>query len=215
MLAIIAYSPWIFSAIIIPNVVCDWLRSFFAVSKLLDFQGKFAALCRVYSGQIKVGKCDSSGSRDIIRANICVTVNLTLLKSLYQKRHIGQRVQILGSAYPADLEDVTFNTITAIHVPTHNSDEERVKLSYRSLEEVNAGNIVILHGVDATITQSATIIGSTPSATSNFDEDDNSEDKCVFRPLRFTPAVVKLSIEPLRPAELPKMVHVSTTQLRH
>jgi len=143
------------------------------VSKLLDVQGKFAALCRIYSGQIKV----------------------------------GQRVKILGSAYPADLEDVTFNTITAIHVPTHNSNEERVKLSYRSLDEIGAGNVVILHGVDATITQSATIVGSNSNSSSEFDDDEDTEEQCVFRPLRFTPAVVKLSIEPLRPAELPKMVH--------
>ena len=121
----------------------------------------------------------------------------------------GQRVQILGNAYPGDLEDVTFKSITAIHVPTIQSskdkEEDNISLTYRSQDEVNGGNIVILHGIDSTISHSATIISSNDQK--NVEEDEDLE-QIMFKPLHFDEAVIKLSIEPLRPAELPKMVQV-------
>lgn len=82
-----------------------------------------------------------------------------------------------------------------------------MKLAFRSQKEVNGGNIVILHGIDANISHSATAVGSTKKNKIDEDDDDEEEDIC-FKPLRFDESVVKLSIEPLRPAELPKMVQV-------
>ena len=123
-------------------------------------------------------------------------------------------MKILGNAYPGDLEDVSFKNITAIHVPTFTvcddkNGNEIVNLTYRSQEEVNGGNIVILHGIDSTITHSATVIATCDDA--NGDED--SEELC-FNSLHFQESVIKLSIEPLRPAELPKMVQVCLLDLK-
>jgi len=84
-----------------------------------------------------------------------------------------------------------------------------VKLAFRSQKEVNGGNIVILHGIDANISHSATAVGSTKKNKIDEDDDDEEEEEEIcFKPLRFDESVVKLSIEPLRPAELPKMVQV-------
>lgn len=59
-----------------------------------------------------------------------------------------------------------------------------------------AGNWVLLEGLDATITKTATIV-----------PEYLDEDVHIFRPLQFqTQAVVKIAVEPLNPSELPKMV---------
>lgn len=61
---------------------------------------------------------------------------------------------------------------------------------------VGAGNWVLLEGLDATITKTATIV-----------PEYLDEDVYIFRPLQFqTQAVVKIAVEPLNPSELPKMV---------
>jgi U5 small nuclear ribonucleoprotein component len=71
-----------------------------------------------------------------------------------------------------------------------------------------AGNWVLLEGVDATITKTATIV-----------PEYLEEDVYIFRPLQFqTQAVVKIAVEPLNPSELPKMVrcclHFVSTHIR-
>ena len=59
-----------------------------------------------------------------------------------------------------------------------------------------AGNWVLLEGVDATITKTATIIPEV------YDEEVH-----IFKPLQFqTQSVMKIATEPLNPSELPKMV---------
>lgn len=59
-----------------------------------------------------------------------------------------------------------------------------------------AGNWVLLEGIDATITKTATII---PEA---YDEEVH-----IFQPLQFqSQSVMKIATEPLNPSELPKMV---------
>ena len=61
---------------------------------------------------------------------------------------------------------------------------------------LRSGNWVLLEGVDATITKTATII---PEAY--------EEDVHIFKPLQFqTQSVMKIATEPLNPSELPKMV---------
>ena len=63
------------------------------------------------------------------------------------------------------------------------------------------GNWVLLEGVDATITKTATLVSEVMD-----------EDAYIFRPLHFaTQAVVKIACEPLNPSELPKMVALNTS----
>ena len=68
-----------------------------------------------------------------------------------------------------------------------------------------AGNWVLLEGLDATISKTATIV-----------PEFLEEEVHIFRPLQFqTQAVVKIAVEPLNPSELPKMVRafaLSSTQ---
>lgn len=62
-----------------------------------------------------------------------------------------------------------------------------------------AGNWVLLEGLDATISKTATIV-----------PEFLDEEVHIFRPLAFqTQAVVKIAVEPLNPSELPKMVSPS------
>ncbi len=59
-----------------------------------------------------------------------------------------------------------------------------------------AGNWVLLEGLDATITKTATLV-----------PEFLEEEVHIFRPLQFqTQSVVKIATEPLNPSELPKMV---------
>ena len=59
-----------------------------------------------------------------------------------------------------------------------------------------AGNWVLLEGLDATITKTATVVAE------SYDEDIH-----IFKPLQFqTQSVMKIATEPLNPSELPKMV---------
>jgi len=67
-----------------------------------------------------------------------------------------------------------------------------------------AGNWVLLQGVDSTIAKTATIVGMSENPTV---EEDNVH---IFEPLKFPFAggesTMKIALEPLNPAELPKMV---------
>lgn len=64
------------------------------------------------------------------------------------------------------------------------------------MEEICAGNLVLLGGVDASISKTATIAGI-----------DIEEDLHIFRPIKhFTQSVLKIAIEPIAPSELPKML---------
>ncbi len=61
---------------------------------------------------------------------------------------------------------------------------------------LSAGNWVLLEGLDATISKTATVV-----------PEFLDEEMHIFRPLQFqTQAVVKIAVEPLNPSELPKMV---------
>ena len=64
------------------------------------------------------------------------------------------------------------------------------------VEEVPAGNLVLLGGIDASITKTATI------AAMAIDED-----LYIFRPIKhMTQSVLKVAVEPIQPSELPKML---------
>ena len=105
-------------------------------------------------------------------------------------------VQVLGEGFdPLDDEDAAAATIQGVAIPRGRA-RTNVTLA-------RAGNWVLLEGVDANISKTATIVS--PALLQQ--EDDAVH---VFAPLKFPQAggeaVMKLAIEPLNPAELPKMV---------
>jgi len=107
----------------------------------------------------------------------------------------GDKVKVLGEAYaPEDDEDMALATVSAVSIPRGRFRTE--------VSVVKAGNWVMLHGVDANISKTATITSVGGQA--------DVEDVQIFSPLKFSEAggesVMKLSVEPLNPAELPKMV---------
>jgi U5 small nuclear ribonucleoprotein component len=64
------------------------------------------------------------------------------------------------------------------------------------VEEAPAGNLVLIGGVDASITKTATIMST-----------DTEDDLYIFRPIKhMTHSVLKVAIEPIAPSELPKML---------
>ncbi|KAJ7665380.1 Calreticulin family-domain-containing protein [Mycena polygramma] len=101
----------------------------------------------------------------------------------------GMEIKVLGEGYsPEDEEDMMKATIEDVWI-----SESRY---YIPAEEVPAGNLVLLGGVDASITKSATLAGV------NIEEDLH-----IFRPIKhMTQSVLKIAIEPIAPSELPKML---------
>ncbi|KAL7547098.1 hypothetical protein ACHAWF_010417 [Thalassiosira exigua] len=112
----------------------------------------------------------------------------------------GDRVKVLGEAYtPDDDEDMAFATVSSVLIPRGRSRTEVMM--------ARAGNWVLLGGVDADIVKTATIVAA---GSSNFGGDDGDGEIHIFSPLKFPQAggeaTMKLAVEPLNPAELPKMV---------
>ncbi|KAJ7687394.1 Calreticulin family-domain-containing protein [Mycena rosella] len=101
----------------------------------------------------------------------------------------GMEIKVLGEGYsPEDEEDMMKATIEDVWI-----SESRY---YIPAEEVPAGNLVLLGGVDASITKTATLAGV-----------DIEEDLHIFRPIKhMTQSVLKIAIEPIAPSELPKML---------
>ena len=63
-------------------------------------------------------------------------------------------------------------------------------------QEVPAGNLILIGGIDASITKTATV------ADASIDDDLH-----IFRPLKHaTQSVLKVAVEPIAPSELPKML---------
>ena len=125
----------------------------------------------------------------------------------------GQRVQILGEGYCPnnDDEDIAWGTIESIAIPRGRS-QTQVTLA-------TAGNWVLLKGIDSTIAKTATIVGKNAASKSGSSSDgkedndnfDNENDPVhIFSPLKFPLAggesTMKIALEPLNPAELPKMI---------
>lgn len=105
----------------------------------------------------------------------------------------AEKVKVLGEGYSLqDDEDAAIATVETVAIPRGRT---RTNVSI-----LKAGNWVLLEGIDASIAKTATIIST----------GDHAEDMYIFTPLKFTQAggesVMKLAIEPLNPAELPKMV---------
>ncbi|CAK9019432.1 116 kDa) (U5-116 kDa) [Durusdinium trenchii] len=117
----------------------------------------------------------------------------------------GDRVKILGAdpgeTYSLDDdEDMAIKEIQNLWIF---EGRYRVEVSH-----VPAGNWVLIGGIETCIKKTATI-----TTASNEEEDGRTLRKRrngrveIFRPLRFpTTPVIKVAIEPLQPAELPKMM---------
>jgi len=101
----------------------------------------------------------------------------------------GQSVRVLGEAYTLeDEEDMAVREVTGLSV-----GQGRYRLE---VSRARPGNWVLLEGVDGPINKTATLT-----------EARGNDEAAIFRPLTFDVApVLKLAVEPLNPAELPKMV---------
>ncbi|GAA96852.1 uncharacterized protein L969DRAFT_87919 [Mixia osmundae IAM 14324] len=101
----------------------------------------------------------------------------------------GQRVRVLGEGYTLDDdEDSRLATIENVWV-----SQARYSIETDGMQ---AGNFVLLGGVDASISKTATIVDA-----------DIQEDLYIFRPIRhMTQSVLKVAVEPVHPSELPKML---------
>ncbi|KAK7686621.1 hypothetical protein QCA50_010221 [Cerrena zonata] len=102
----------------------------------------------------------------------------------------GMQVRVLGEGYsPEDEEDMAKAYVEDIWIA-----EARYNIP---AEEVAAGNLVLLGGIDASISKTATIA----------DSEDQDDDLHIFRPIKhMTQSVLKIAIEPIAPSELPKML---------
>ncbi|KAL1663652.1 P-loop containing nucleoside triphosphate hydrolase protein [Schizophyllum commune] len=101
----------------------------------------------------------------------------------------GTQVKVLGEGYsPEDEEDMMKAVVEDIWL-----SEARY---FIPTDEVGPGNLVLLGGVDASISKSATIAPT-----------DYEDDLYTFRPIKhMTQSVLKIAIEPIAPSELPKML---------
>ncbi|EMD42320.1 hypothetical protein CERSUDRAFT_102668 [Gelatoporia subvermispora B] len=101
----------------------------------------------------------------------------------------GMDIKVLGEGYsPEDEEDMVKVAVEDIWI-----SEARY---FIPAGEVPAGNLVLLGGVDASITKTATLASV-----------DIEDDLYIFRPIKhMTQSVLKIAIEPIAPSELPKML---------
>ncbi|EIN14356.1 u5 small nuclear ribonucleo protein component [Punctularia strigosozonata HHB-11173 SS5] len=101
----------------------------------------------------------------------------------------GASVKVLGEGYsPEDEEDMMIATVDDLWVSGARY--------FVPMEEAPAGNLILIGGVDLSISKTATI--------SAVDIDD---DLHIFRPIKhMTQSVLKIAIEPVAPSELPKML---------
>lgn len=102
----------------------------------------------------------------------------------------GSIVRVLGESFTAeDEEDMAVRSVTAVSI-----SQARYRLDVTSAP---AGNLILLEGVDDVIGKTATLTDTSPE----------SAEASTFLPLAFaTRAVVNISVEPLNPAELPRVV---------
>ncbi|KAK0521089.1 hypothetical protein OC834_006797 [Tilletia horrida] len=103
---------------------------------------------------------------------------------------VGDQVNVLGEGFTQDDEEDRARAVVE-GVGIHNT---RFTLA---LDAAPAGSLVLLDGVDANMVKTATVLGS----------DVSLEESYVCAPLEhMTSSVLKVSVEPLHPPELPKML---------
>ncbi|KAF8333143.1 P-loop containing nucleoside triphosphate hydrolase protein [Cantharellus anzutake] len=100
----------------------------------------------------------------------------------------GMSVKVLGEGYsPEDEEDMVKVEVEDIWIA-----EARYNIQ---VPEVPAGNLVLLGGISASITKTATIVST------------DIPEPYIFRPIsHITQSVLKIAVEPIAPSELPKML---------
>lgn len=110
---------------------------------------------------------------------------LVLSGTVRQESH----VKVLGESYSSyDEEDLHKLTVGRLRICNSRYNIE--------VQQVPAGNWVLLEGVEQPIVKTATIIDAT-----------YRDELYVFRPLKFnTKAVIKIAVEPVNPSELPRML---------
>ena len=103
----------------------------------------------------------------------------------------GHKVRVLGENYSIDdEEDMANATIDQVWIA-----ESRYNVPTSGIP---AGNFVLLGGVDNSIVKTATIVAP---------ELPDNEDAYIFKPVaHFYESVFKVSVEPINPSELPKML---------
>ncbi|KAG8733407.1 hypothetical protein FRC11_006450 [Ceratobasidium sp. 423] len=109
----------------------------------------------------------------------------------------GMSVRVLGEGFSADdEEDMWKGDLGDVWI-----NEARYNIP---AEEVPAGNIVMLGGIDSSITKTATLVAPPSEESEN---DYESDDAYIFRPIKhMTQSVLKVAVEPISPSELPKML---------
>ena len=102
---------------------------------------------------------------------------------------LGDMVRVLGEGFSVDdEEDMSIKQITKIWIY-----EARYRIE---VNQVKAGNLALFEGIDATINKTATVTSAS-----------NQSEVHIFRPLQFrTKSLVKIAIEPINPADLPKIL---------
>ncbi|KAF9245659.1 Calreticulin family-domain-containing protein [Melanogaster broomeanus] len=101
----------------------------------------------------------------------------------------NSQIKVLGEGYsPEDEEDMMKVTVEDLWL-----SESRY---FIPADEVPAGNLVLIGGIDASISKTATLASP-----------DIEDDLYIFCPIRhMTESVLKIAIEPIAPSELPKML---------
>jgi len=112
----------------------------------------------------------------------------------------GQALKVLGPKYsPSNQEDSSIRVVT---------DLWYFQGRYRvPIDEAYPGQIVLIGGIDESIVKSATVIGVEGALSANGEIED-VPDVEIFKIMQFEGIAgsVKVSCEPLKPSELPKMV---------
>ncbi|KAL9936000.1 hypothetical protein V8E36_004842 [Tilletia maclaganii] len=141
-----------------------------------------------------MARCDPDGPLVINITKLFPTADASSLRAfgrvLSGTVRVGDQVKVLGEGFTQDNEEDMARAVVE-GVGIHNT---RFTLA---LDAAPAGSLVLLSGVDANIAKTATILGA----------DVELEESYIVAPLEhMTSAVLKVSVEPLNPPELPKML---------
>ncbi|KAE8266264.1 hypothetical protein A4X09_0g6086 [Tilletia walkeri] len=166
-------------------------------------EGALAKVARIWTGPqteetsslfSSMARCDPDGPLVIHIAKLFPTSDASSMQAfgrvLSGTVHVGDQVRVLGEGFTHDDEEDMAKAVVE-GVGIHNT---RFTLP---LDSAPAGSLVLLSGVEANITKTATIVGAGVGM----------EESYICKPLEhMTSSVLKVSVEPLNPAELPKML---------
>ncbi|KAN0064841.1 hypothetical protein ACQY0O_001898 [Thecaphora frezii] len=162
--------------------------------------GAKAILDRAYTGPRSgsvyeaMAACDADGPLVVQVTKLYQTIDATDFRAfgrvLSGTIRPGTGVKVLGEGYSQeDEEDMVLATVENTWI-----NETRYVVE---TEGVPAGNWVLMSGIEASITKTATIV----------DMSLDSEEMHILSPIsHMTESVLKVAVEPLNPSELPKML---------